>query len=112
MAVSQAAENPTTFFTETSRKHFPSITPLWHVLINFETAERSDNSEAMEAELGRVMVGYQVQQKYRKAFCVLWTKSPFVVTHGACISLPKVENENEKRFLMWIHFGVSAAAVN
>jgi hypothetical protein len=28
--ISQAAENPTTFFAETSRKHFPSITPLWH----------------------------------------------------------------------------------
>jgi hypothetical protein len=28
--ISQAAENLTTFFAETSRKHFPSITPLWH----------------------------------------------------------------------------------
>ena len=28
--ISQTAENPTAFFTETSRKDFPSITPLWH----------------------------------------------------------------------------------
>jgi hypothetical protein len=28
--ISQTAENPTTFFAETSRKDFPSTTPLWH----------------------------------------------------------------------------------
>lgn len=28
--ISQAVENATTFFAETSRKDFPSITPLWH----------------------------------------------------------------------------------
>jgi len=42
--ISQAAENTTTFFAETSRKDFPSITPLWHAksydYLSFNIGER------------------------------------------------------------------------
>ncbi|KAH8770533.1 alpha-galactosidase a precursor [Hyaloscypha finlandica] len=42
--ISQVAENATTFFAETSRKDFPSITPLWHAksydYLSFKIGER------------------------------------------------------------------------
>jgi hypothetical protein len=42
--ISQTVENPTPFFAETSRKTFPSITPLWHPksyeYLSFKIGER------------------------------------------------------------------------